>query len=233
MPTPTASNATPTSSRERGVTLRPLPSSRRLVTAAVRAGRRIVPMHGLPPGAIDARRAEGHQSATRPIARRTSRRSTPKGRSASTSPPSSSAPVDLYTASNSAPLTRRPGHADRVPEQPAPQGLRHASRIDPGGIAYGVLAVTTVIAAESTRRETFGKLLGASLVTVALYWVAHAYAHHWGERMAQATRCSARQILVSLRYEASIFAGAAAPLVVLLVAWLAGASLVTAVTTVL
>lgn len=93
--------------------------------------------------------------------------------------------------------------------------------------------MTTVIAAESTRRETFGKLLGASLVTVALYWVAHAYAHHWGERMAQATRCSARQILVSLRYEASIFAGAAAPLVVLLVAWLAGASLVTAVTTVL
>jgi hypothetical protein len=33
--------------RERGVTVRPFPSSRRLVTAAVHAGRRIVPMHGL------------------------------------------------------------------------------------------------------------------------------------------------------------------------------------------
>jgi pyruvate/2-oxoglutarate dehydrogenase complex dihydrolipoamide acyltransferase (E2) component len=33
--------------RERGVTSQPFPSSRRLVTAAVRAGRRIVPMHGL------------------------------------------------------------------------------------------------------------------------------------------------------------------------------------------
>jgi pyruvate/2-oxoglutarate dehydrogenase complex dihydrolipoamide acyltransferase (E2) component len=33
--------------RERGVTARPFPSSRRLVTAAVRGGRRIVPMHGL------------------------------------------------------------------------------------------------------------------------------------------------------------------------------------------
>jgi len=33
--------------RERGVTVRPFPSSRRLVTAAVRAGRRIMPMHGL------------------------------------------------------------------------------------------------------------------------------------------------------------------------------------------
>src|SRR5437762_11539786 len=37
----------PASIRERGVTVRPFPSSRRLVTAAVRAGRRIVPMHGL------------------------------------------------------------------------------------------------------------------------------------------------------------------------------------------
>lgn len=33
--------------RERGVVVRPFPPSRRLVTAAVRAGRRIVPMHGL------------------------------------------------------------------------------------------------------------------------------------------------------------------------------------------
>lgn len=33
--------------RERGVVTRPFPSSRRLVTAAVRGGRRIVPMHGL------------------------------------------------------------------------------------------------------------------------------------------------------------------------------------------
>ncbi len=33
--------------RERGVTVRPFPASRRLVTAAVRAGRRIMPMHGL------------------------------------------------------------------------------------------------------------------------------------------------------------------------------------------
>ena len=39
--------AGPAPVRERGVTVRSFPSSRRLVTAAVRAGRRIVPMHGL------------------------------------------------------------------------------------------------------------------------------------------------------------------------------------------
>jgi len=42
---PETSGGLPT--RERGVTSRPFPSSRRLVTAAVRAGRRIVPMTGL------------------------------------------------------------------------------------------------------------------------------------------------------------------------------------------
>jgi len=37
----------PDPARQRGVSVRPFPSSRRLVTAAVRAGRRIMPMHGL------------------------------------------------------------------------------------------------------------------------------------------------------------------------------------------
>lgn len=39
--------ARPTPVRERGVTVRPFPSSRRVVTAAMRAGHRIAPMHGL------------------------------------------------------------------------------------------------------------------------------------------------------------------------------------------
>ncbi len=45
-PTPTPSGAGPGPIRERGITVRPFPPNRRLVTAA-RAGRRIAPMHGL------------------------------------------------------------------------------------------------------------------------------------------------------------------------------------------
>ncbi len=44
--------------RERGTTIRPFPSSRRLVTAAVRAGRRIIPMHGLFEVDVTVARAE-------------------------------------------------------------------------------------------------------------------------------------------------------------------------------
>lgn len=47
MLTPSASGAGSAAVRERGVTVRPFPSSRRLVTAAVRAARRLAPMHGL------------------------------------------------------------------------------------------------------------------------------------------------------------------------------------------
>ncbi len=42
------------------------------------------------------------------------------------------------------------------------------------GTIYGVLAVATVIAAEGTRQETTGKVLGASVITMVLYWLAHA-----------------------------------------------------------
>src|SRR6476646_9041319 len=50
--------------RERGVVVRPFPPSRRLVTAAVRAGRRIVPMHGLLE--VDVTQAWSRLTATTP-----------------------------------------------------------------------------------------------------------------------------------------------------------------------
>jgi hypothetical protein len=98
---------------------------------------------------------------------------------------------------------------------------------------YGVLAVATVIAAESTRRETFGKLLAASMVTIALYWVAHAYAHHWASRLGKAREWTTREIVTSLAHEASILVGAAVPSAVLAIAWVAGIGIRTAVTAVL
>lgn len=98
---------------------------------------------------------------------------------------------------------------------------------------YGVLAVATVIAAESTRRESFGKLLAASVVTMALYWVAHAYAHHWGSRVGRAREWTMGEIATSLGHEASILVGAALPAAVLVIAWVAGVGIRTAVTAVL
>lgn len=104
---------------------------------------------------------------------------------------------------------------------------------NPGGIVYGALAVATVIAAESTRRETFGKLMAASAITMTLYWAAHAYSHHWSSRLQSAHDWTIAELRNSLRYEISILAGAALPLATLTVVWLAGADIERGVTIVL
>lgn len=108
--------------------------------------------------------------------------------------------------------------------------------MNPGGIVYGVLAVATVIAAESTRQESFPKLLFASLVTLVLYWLAHAYAHHWGSHLQHLQRpgeWSFAEIGRSAVHEASILLGAVVPVAALLLTWLAGGSRESAVTAVL
>lgn len=104
---------------------------------------------------------------------------------------------------------------------------------DPGGLLTGVLTDGTVVAAERTRTETFGKLFLAMVVASAIYWAGHAYTHHWSSRLRKAPEWTLGEITNSFRYETSILVGAALPLLVLAVAWSAGASIETAVTLVL
>jgi hypothetical protein len=113
--------------------------------------------------------------------------------------------------------------ADITSPTPAP-GAPAARRLDAGGIVYGVLAVATVIAAESTRQESYADLIGADLITMVLYWVAHAYAQQWGMRLRGAEEWSHGQFGKSLVHEATILAGSIAPTVALVVSWLVGAS---------
>ena len=62
------------SARERGVVVRPFPSRRRLVTAAVRSGRRIVPMHGLFDVDITTARRAARRARAAAVAHRVRRR---------------------------------------------------------------------------------------------------------------------------------------------------------------
>lgn len=138
--------------------------------------------------------------------------------------PPESEPPEANPLENNTPESRTP--QDRTPAD-------NEERRNPAGFIYGVLAVATVIAAESTRRETLGKLLAAGTITLVLYWVAHAYAHHWASRLSGDGDWNLREFLHSLSREATILAGAALPLAVMVVAWMAGASLKTDVTAVL
>jgi len=99
---------------------------------------------------------------------------------------------------------------------------------NPSGVVYGTITVGALLAAEASRQETFPRLVGAVVLALVLYWMAHAYSVAAGERFERVTPWSARRIASILGHEAALLRGAAAPLVALLIAWAAGADLSTA-----
>jgi hypothetical protein len=101
---------------------------------------------------------------------------------------------------------------------------------NPSGLVYGTIAVGSVLAVEGTHRETFVDTVGATVIILGLYWMAHAYARVTGQRLQTRQTLSVRTFGESLRHEGAIVKGAVVPIVVLLVLWAAGVSLNTAVT---
>jgi hypothetical protein len=100
---------------------------------------------------------------------------------------------------------------------------------NPSAVVYGTIAVGLVVAAENPALETFPRVAASSATAILLYWAAHAYAGVLGERFARRRPLVWADLPGSLQHEWSIVKGAAAPLVVLLLAWAAGATLQVAV----
>ena len=101
---------------------------------------------------------------------------------------------------------------------------------NPSGVIYGTIAVGAVLAAESTRRETFADTIEATVIILGLYWLAHTYATVVGDRLKTRGSLSVRRLWRALLHEGSIVKGAAIPIAVLGVLWGAGVSLQTGVT---
>jgi hypothetical protein len=102
---------------------------------------------------------------------------------------------------------------------------------NPRGTVYGTISAGLVIAAEDPATETFLRVLLATVVAVATYWLAHGYAHWFGERFRSESNPtpSASRLVGALLHEWPIAEGAAIPVAALLVGWAAGMSLATAV----
>lgn len=100
---------------------------------------------------------------------------------------------------------------------------------NPAGVVYGTIATGALLAAEASRRETLEEAAGAVALTLALFWLAHAYAHSLGQRLESGAGWSPGRLASSLRHEMTILRGSVLPLVVLLLARASGASTSTAV----
>lgn len=100
---------------------------------------------------------------------------------------------------------------------------------NPRNTIYGTIAAGLVIAAEDPTTETYPRVIAATAVAVATYWVAHGYAHWVAERFrrpaAPDTARSAREFVDAFIHEWPLIEGAVTPLAALLIAWATGAPL--------
>jgi hypothetical protein len=112
--------------------------------------------------------------------------------------------------------------ADRVIEWVSPDE-------NPAGVVYGTVIIGAVLATESPGRETLLETFVAIELALALYWLAHAYAHTLGERLDSQTPLTAAGFLRSLLHDLAIVRGASIPVLALLISSAFGASLATAV----
>jgi hypothetical protein len=122
--------------------------------------------------------------------------------------------------------------------EPASRTLRHlAGRAvdlalpdhNPAGVVYGTLLIGAVLATESVRRETLVRTLAATGLALVVYWLAHAYSATLGDRVERQIPLTADAFGHALVRDLAIVRGAAVPMLALLIASAAGASLDTAV----
>jgi hypothetical protein len=100
---------------------------------------------------------------------------------------------------------------------------------NPSGIVYGVLVIGALLAAESGRHETYIEAIGSAAIAAAVYWLAHAYATGLGRRLGMRERLTAGSLWRALVHDWALIRGASIPLLVLVVAWAAGAAQASAV----
>ncbi|MDQ6605632.1 MAG: hypothetical protein M3Z06_03700 [Actinomycetota bacterium] len=101
---------------------------------------------------------------------------------------------------------------------------------NPGGAVSGTITVGALLAAESSQRESYLETITAVIVALVLYWVAHAYAGFAGGRLKEGEPLTLEGLGQALLHELGLLAGAAMPLLALVLFDIAGASLASALT---
>jgi hypothetical protein len=101
---------------------------------------------------------------------------------------------------------------------------------NPARVAYGVITVGALMAAESGHEESYADTIAAALIATCLYWLLHSYSNVLGHRLATGEHLTASTLSHGLFEEWAIIRGAAIPLLALLICWAAGASRETGIT---
>ena len=98
------------------------------------------------------------------------------------------------------------------------------------GAVYGTVMIGVLLAAERAQHEGYGTTIGAALIVLAVYWLASLYTYVLGTRLRTRAPLTAAVIWRSCIYELPLIEGALVPLLVLVIAWAAGAGVASGVT---
>jgi hypothetical protein len=101
---------------------------------------------------------------------------------------------------------------------------------NPSRVAYGTILVGALLAAESGHHEGYPGAVASAFTAAGVFWLVHAYTDALERRVLLQERITARGLMHALARERAIMRGAAIPVLALLLGWVTGANLETAVT---
>jgi hypothetical protein len=95
---------------------------------------------------------------------------------------------------------------------------------NPANHVDGIITTGALLAAESTRHESLLEAAGAVTAVIVAVWLSHSYSAALAERLQSGRPWSAHQLRHTAAHELALLQGAIVPLIVLIVADLAGLS---------
>jgi hypothetical protein len=101
---------------------------------------------------------------------------------------------------------------------------------NPSGLIYGSILSATLISAETAKAERYSGALGGIVLAEIIYWLALSYSEFAGERAETGDRFELRAFLRSAKHELAVVLSGIPPFIVIVVCWIAGADLSTALT---
>jgi hypothetical protein len=101
---------------------------------------------------------------------------------------------------------------------------------NPGGLVYGTILSATLISAEYAKAERYAGALGGIVIAEVIYWLALSYSEFAGERAKTGDPFEFKGFWRSAKHELAVVLSGVPPFMVIVVCWIAGATLTTALT---
>jgi hypothetical protein len=101
---------------------------------------------------------------------------------------------------------------------------------NPAGLVYGTILSATLISAEYARAERYAGALGGIVIAEIVYWLALSYSEFAGERVKTGDSFAFKGFWRSAKHELAVVLSGVPPFLVIVVCWIAGATLSTALT---